>query len=171
MVVSAGRLVAVTDSFACVVGSVPISWKKRFSDVVAVAIVVAQRHRHDDRGVELRHERGGLSRRQRSAERDAGDVHGADVAQLLLGEQVTDLAEVDRVNPIELDDERGLLARLGAPRVVTIGPNSRDEDLLDLVLARPVEDERVVETRREKRQAVARGASPWRAPADDRRDG
>ena len=71
-----------------------------------------------------------------AAERDAGDIHRADVAELLLGQEVTDVAEVDRVDAIDFDDEGDLLARFGPAGVVAIGPDARDQDLLDLVLAR-----------------------------------
>ena len=76
----------------------------------AIGVVVAERHRHDDLRVELGDERRGLRRRQRAAERHAGDVHRADVAELLLRQRVADLAEVDRVDPVDLDDERDPLA-------------------------------------------------------------
>ena len=106
--------------------------------------------------IELGDERRRLGRRQRATERDAGDVDRPDVAELLLGQQVADVAEVDRVDAVDLDDERDLLAGLGAAGVVAIGPDAGDQDLLDLVLARAVEHERVIEAGRQQRLPVAR---------------
>ena len=63
------------------------------------------------------------------------------------------------------------LPRFGAAGVVAVGPDAGDQDLLDLVLARAVEDERVVEARRQERPTVARRACPWPAAAGDRRGG
>ena len=94
-----------------------------------------------------------------AADRDAGDVDGADVAELLLGQEVADVAEVDRVDAVELDDEGDLAAALGAARVVAIGPDAGQQDVADLVLAGSVEDEGVVEARRQQRLAVARPAA------------
>ena len=119
----------------------------------AVGLVLAERHRDDDLRVELGDERRRAGRAERAAERHAGDVDRADVAELLLGQQVADVAEVDRVQAVELDDERDLLAGLGALGVVAIGPDAGHEDLLDLVLARPVEDERVVQAGRQEGRA------------------
>ena len=48
------------------------------------------------------------------------------------------------------------LPRSRPARVVAVGPDAGDQDLLDLVLAGAVEDERVVEARRQERRAVAR---------------
>ena len=92
----------------------------------ALGVVVADRHRHDDPRVELGDERRGIGRRQRAAERDARDVDRADVAELLLGQQVADIAEVDGVDAIDLDHERDLLAGLGAAGVVAVRPDAGD---------------------------------------------
>ena len=75
------------------------------------------------------------------------------------------------MDAVDLDGERDLLAALGAARVVAVGPDAGDEDFLDLVLARAVEDERVVQAGRQERLAVARRACPWRAAAACRRGG
>ncbi len=155
-VVSAGRLEIVTDSCGWGVGSPPISWKNFARASRHLRRVLVQRHRDDDPGIELGDELGGLRRRQRAADRDAGDVDRADVGELLLGQEVADLAEVDRVQPVELDEERRLLAALGALRVVAVGPDARQEDVADLVLAGAVEDERLVERARQDRLAVTR---------------
>ena len=113
----------------------------------AFLVVVAHGHRHDDVWVELGDQGGRSCRREIAAERYARDVHRADVRELLLGQEVADVAEMHRVHAVDLDHERGLLAVLDALRVVAVGPNPRDEDLLDLVLAGAVEHERVVEAR------------------------
>ena len=63
---------------------------------------------------------------------------------------------MDRVEAVELDEERGLLAALGALGVVAVRPDAGEQDVADLVLAGPVEDERVVERARQHRLAVAR---------------
>ena len=76
--------------------------------------------------------------------------------ELLLGQQVADVAEVDRVHARRARRERDLLAALRAPRVVTVGPHAGEEDFLDLVLARAVEDERVIQAGWQERLAVAR---------------
>ena len=91
---------------------------------------------------------------------------GADVGQLLLGQEVADLAEVDRVEPVELDEEGGLLAALRALGVVAVRPDAGQQDVADLVLAGPVEDERVVERAREDGLAVARALALglWQRP-------
>ena len=94
--------------------------------------------------------------RQRAADGHAGDIDRADVADLLLGEQVPDVPEVDRVEAVELDDERGLAAPLLALRVVAVGADAGHQDVADLVLAGSVEDERVLDARRQDRLAVAR---------------
>ena len=155
-VVSAGRLEIDTDSFGCVVGSAPISWKN-----LASASAQSASSSHSGIGTTILGSSWATSAAALvglsvAAERHADDVDGPDVAELLLGQEVADVAEVDRVQAVELDDERDLLARLGALGVVAIGPHAGDEDLLDLVLAGTVEDERVVEARRQVGVAVAR---------------
>ena len=81
----------------------------------AVGLVVADRHRHDDPRIELGDERRRLGRRQRAAERDAGDVDRADVGELLLGQQVADVAEVDRVERRRARRRRRPACRASAP--------------------------------------------------------
>ena len=157
MVVSLGMLEAVTDSFGWVDGLGAHLVEEALERLGAVGVVVADRHRDDDARIELGDQRGRVGRRQRAAERDAGDVDRADVAELLLGQQVADVAEMDRVDAVDLDHERDLLAGLGAARVVAVGPDPGHQDFLDLVLARPVEHERVIEARRQQRLPVARG--------------
>ena len=68
---------------------------------------------------------------------------------------MTDVPEVDGVDAVDLDREGDLLAGLGAARIVPVRPDAGDQDLLDLVLARSVEDERVVEARRQERSPIA----------------
>ena len=146
----------VTDSFGWTAGSPPISWKNLASASRVSGASSSSGHRDDDLRIELGDELGDPLRRERAADRDAGDVDRADVGELLLGQQMADLAEVDRVHPVELDDERDLLAALRALRVVAVGPDAGQEHVADLVLARPVEDERVLERGRQERRAVAR---------------
>ena len=137
----------------------------------AVGVVVADRHRDDDLRVELGDQLGGAGRRQRATERNAGDVHRADVAELLLRQEVADVPEVDRVDAVDLDDEGDLLARFGPTGVVAVGPHAGDEDLLDLVLARPIEHERgrpgLTAAACDRRAT----ACPWPAGVGDRRGG
>src|SRR3954447_11914198 len=77
---------------------------------------------------------------------------------------MTDLAEVDRVHAVELDDERCLLPGLGPAGIVAVGSDGRDEDFLDFIFARAIEDEGVVEACREERRAVPRRLAlrPWK---------
>ena len=63
----------------------------------AVGLVLAQRHRDHDARIELGDERRGPGRAERAAERHARDVDRADVAELLLGQEMADVAEVDGV--------------------------------------------------------------------------
>ena len=137
----------------------------------AIGVVVADRHRDHDLRVELGDELRGPGRRHRAAERNAGDVHRADVPELLLRQEVADVAEVDGVDAIDLDDEGDLLARFGPAGVVAIGPDAGDEDLLDLVLAGAVEHERAVQARRQERAPVARMLALAPVAAGDRRGG
>ena len=81
-------------------------------------------------------------------DRHAGDVDRADVAELLLGQEVADVAEVDGVQAVELDDERRPTALL-ALGVVAVRPHAGQEDVLDLVLAGGVEGEGVLEAARQ----------------------
>ena len=156
MVVSSGRLVAVTDSFGWVTASAPISWKKCLSASAHSASSSQIGIGTTMRGSSWAMSAAALAGDQRATERDAGDVDRPDVAELLLGQQVADVAEVDRVHAVDLDDERDLLAGLGAAGVVAIGPDAGDQDLLDLVLTGTVEHERVIEAGREERAPVAR---------------
>ena len=87
--------------------------------------------------------------------RDADDVDRADLADLLLGQGVGDVAEVDDVDAVELDHEGDVPAALRPALVVAEGPHAGDEDVLDLVLARAVEDERLLQARRQVGRAVA----------------
>ena len=100
----------------------------------------------------------------------AGDVDRPDVAELLLRQQVADLAEVDRVHPVELDHECSLLPALVALRVVAVRPDAGEEDVADLVLARAIEDERRIERRRQERRCRPGTACPWPSAAVDRPD-
>ena len=95
-------------------GSAPISWKNLASASAQSASSSQIGIGTTIFGIELGDERGRPGRRQRAAERHAGDVDRPDVAELLLGQQVADVAEVDRVDAVELDDERDLLAAVGA---------------------------------------------------------
>ena len=146
----------MTDSFGWVIGLGAHLVEEALEGLGAVGVVVADRHRDDDPRVELGDQLGRPGRRQRATERHAGDVHRADVAELLLRQQVADVAEVDGVDAVDLDDERDLLAGLGAAGVVAVGPDAGDQDLLDLVLARAVEHERGVQAGRQERATVAR---------------
>ena len=156
VVVSTGRLVAVTDSLGWVTGSAPISWKN-----LARASAQSASSSQSGIGTTMRGSSWATSAAarvglRRAAERHAGDVDRADVAELLLGQEMADVAEVDGVDAVDLDHERHALAALGAADVVAIGPDAGDQHLLDLVLAGAVEDERVVQAGREERRAVAR---------------
>ena len=111
VVVSAGRLESDHRQLRLGVGSAPISWKNLRERLGAVRLVLADRHRHDDlAGRAGRRARRPVVGGERPAERHARDVDRADVAELLLRQQVADVAEVDRVDAVELDDERDLLA-------------------------------------------------------------
>src|SRR6478752_6169938 len=61
------------------------------------------------------------------------------------------------MDAIDFDDEGDLFPGLGTTRVVAVRSDAGDQDLLDLVFAGAVEDERVVEARREEGLPVARG--------------
>ena len=75
--------------------------------------------------------------------------------ELLLGQQVADVAQVQDMDPVHLDREGDLLATFRASRIVSVGPDAGDQDFLDLVLTRPIEDERVIQAGREEGLAVA----------------
>ena len=60
------------------------------------------------------------------------------------------------MHPVELDDERDLLAAVCAPGVIAVGPDACEQDLLDLVLAGAVEREGVLQAGREERLPIAR---------------
>ena len=105
-----------------------------------------------------------------AADRHAGDVDRADLAELLLGEEVGDVAQVDDVDAVELDDEGDVPSALGAALVVAEGADPVEQDVLDLVLARAVEDERLLQAGREVCRAVARRSALGRG-AGRRRDG
>ena len=145
----------MTDSFGWVIGSAPISWKN-----LASASAQSASSSHSGIGTTIFGSSCGDRARprvvgaERAAKGHAGDVHRTDVAELLLGQQVADLAEVDGVDAVDLDDEGDALAVLRAARVVAVGADAGDEDLLDLVLAGPVEDEGVVQARRQEGLAV-----------------
>ena len=156
MVVSVGRLEVVTASFAWTVGVGTHLVQELLQRLVAVGLVLAHRHRDDDPRVELRDERRRARGAERPADRHAGDFDPADVGELLLGQLMADVAEMDRVDPVELGHERDLAAALRAPRVVAVRPHARQEDVVDLVLARPVEHERGLEAGRDRGAAVAR---------------
>ncbi len=96
-----GRLEIVTAGAASAGrwASPPISWRNVSRASAQSGLVLADRHRDDDLGVELGDQLGGLRGAERAADRHAGDVDRADVAELLLGQQVADVAEVDRVDP------------------------------------------------------------------------
>src|SRR4029077_11018890 len=89
----------------------------------AVRLVGADGHGDDDLRIELGDELGRPRRRERATDGDAGDVDRADVAELFLGHEVTDVAEVDRVETVELDDERRAAASTSAPLVIAIRPD------------------------------------------------
>ena len=66
--------------------------------------------------------------------------------------------EVDDVDAVDLDHEGHVAPALGAPLVVAEGADAVDEDVLHLVLARAVEDERL-------RPGSSGGGSPRRGVA------
>ena len=74
---------------------------------------------------------------------------------------MADLAEVDRVQPVELDEERDLLAAIGSLGVVAVRPDPGQENVPDLVLTGAVEDERILQRARQERRPVA-GANALR---------
>ena len=148
----------MTDSFGWTVGSAPISWKNFFSASAHSGSLASS---HSGIGTTMLGSswatraaaRVGV---RRAAERHQDDVDRPDVAELLLGQLVADVAEMDRVQPVDLHDEGDLLAARRALGIVAIGADAGHEDVLDLVLARAVEDERVVQARRQEGVAVAR---------------
>ena len=142
--VSAGRLDAVTDSFGCVTGSAPISWKNFARASAQSPSSIAERHGHDDLRVELGDQLRGLRRAERAADRHARDVDRADVAELLLRSRWPISPRWIVWSPSS-STTKDALAALGALGVVAVRANAGDEDLLDLVLAGAVEDERRVE--------------------------
>ena len=64
---------------------------------------------------------------------DAGDIDRPDIAQFLLGQEMSDLAEMDRVQPVQLVSEGDLLSSGRALDVVAIGSDAGEEDVADLV--------------------------------------
>ena len=125
VVVSGGSSEIVTDSFGWSAGSPPISWKNFASASRVVGRVLVERHRRRRSSA-----RAGRRARPPCCGESAPPIGtqamstGPMSAELLLGQEVADLAEVDRVHPVELDDERGLLAVLGALRVVAVRPDA-----------------------------------------------
>src|SRR5207248_4450316 len=65
------------------------------------------------------------------------------------------VAEMDRVDPVQLRYEGDVVAALAALRLVAIGSDAGDQDVLDLVLAGPVQDETLLEAAGHDRAAVA----------------
>src|SRR5579862_4927263 len=123
---------------------------------LAVPLVLADGHRDDDPGIQLRDQLGGPGGAQVAADRYAGDVDRADIPELLFGQQVADVTQVDRVHLVQLDHERGLPAVVVAALVVAVGPDSGQEDVPDLVFAGSIEDEGVLEAAGNERLAVTR---------------
>ena len=154
-VVSDGRLEIVTDRRGWGAGSPPISWKNfasaspisGVSSSSGIATTIFGSSCATSSAVLVAVSGPPIGTHAMSTE--------ADVRELLLGQEVTDLAEVDRVQPVELDEERGLLAAVGALRVVAVRPDAGQQDVADLVLARTVEDERGIQRAREDRLAVS----------------
>ena len=108
-------------------------------------LVVTERHRDDEVRIEPCHQLRGARRRQGTADRDAGDLDRADLAQHLLRQHVADVAQVDGVQAIQLEHERGVEPALGALGVVAVRAHARDEHLVDLVLAGRIDGERALE--------------------------
>ena len=106
---------AVTDSFGWVAGSAPISWKNFLSasaqsassSQIGIGTTILGSSWATSAAARV-----GVSAPPSGTQRD---VDRADVAELLLGQQVADVAEVDGVEAVELDDERDLLAAARRP--------------------------------------------------------
>ena len=66
----------------------------------------------DDLRADLRHDFGGLGRRQRRlpADRDQQHVDRAELAELLVGEEVAQVAEMADVDAVDLEGEDHVLA-------------------------------------------------------------
>ena len=163
--VSCGSVEIDTDSFGWGVGSPPISWKNFASASAQSASSAHTGIATTSFGSSWAMSSAVFVGVERAADGHARDVDRADVAELLLGQEVADVAEMDRVQAVELDDERGAPARALALGVVAVGPHAGQQDVLDLVLAGPVEDERRFEAasaRRSRRRACA-GPSPCAA--------
>ena len=104
---------------------------------------------------ELCHELGGLRRGEGAANGNARDVDRPDLGQFLLGQQVADVSEVNRVHAIEFDRESDSFPALAALVVVAIRPNPCQQHVADLVLARSIEEHGAIEARRQAGLAIA----------------
>ena len=108
-------------------------------------VLVADRHGDDQVRIEAGCELRGTRRGEGPAHGDAGDLDVADVAQHLLGQHVSNIAEVDGVESVHLEHERGVAAPFRALGLVAEGADPRDQHLVDLVLARRIDGERALE--------------------------
>ena len=114
-VVSWGSVEMVTDSRGTGVGCCDAHLREEAIERRGGRVIVAERHRDDEVRIELRDElRGASAVTGPSRCGTQHDVDDADLAQRLLGEHVADVAQMDRVHLVELEDERGVDATLAS---------------------------------------------------------
>ena len=115
---------------------------------LGVGLVLGHQQWNDEVDLELGNHLGGPGRGQVAAEGHACHVDRADLLELLLGEQVAEVAQVDHVQSVEEYDESGVQAALRASRLVACGADARHKDIVDLVLARALQAKRRLEAGR-----------------------
>ena len=107
--------------------------------------------------VELADDLGRVSRAELWPDSQADDIDVADLADGVLVEQVPDLAEVGGIDAVQLAHEGRAHAARSALLVVAERAHARDHHVVDLVLARGIEDEGLLEAGRQGHAQLSRG--------------
>ncbi len=127
-----------------------ISLRNRSRSPPGAEAAVGQRQRHDQVRIELTHDLGRHGRAELRTDPQADDIHVAHLTDGVLVQLVPHIAEVGGVDTVKLVDEGRAHPARCALLVVAERADAGHHDVVDLVLTRRIEHERLLQARRQR---------------------